>query len=50
MPHDAETATLGEERARLDAERAGKTDPVDVEKFTDSALDELEESLDGIDL
>ena len=50
MSHDDERATLEEELARLDARWARKTDPVDVENFTDSALDELEESLDGIDL
>ena len=50
MSHDDERPTLEEELARLDARWARKTDPVDVEKFTDSALDELEESLDGIDL
>ena len=50
MSHDDERATLEEELARLDARWARKTDPVDAEKFSDSALDELEESLDGIDL
>lgn len=50
MSHDDERATLEEELARLDARWARKSDPIDVEKFTDSALDELEESLDGIDL
>ena len=50
MSHDDERANLEEELARLDARWARKKDPVDIEKFTDSALDELEESLDGIDL
>ena len=48
--HEDERATLEEELARLDAKWARRVDPVDVEKFADSALDELEESLDGIDL
>ena len=48
--HEDERSTLEEELARLDAKWARRVDPVDVEKFADSALDELEESLDGIDL
>ena len=48
--HEDERATLEEELARLDAKWARRVDPVDGEKFADSALDELEESLDGIDL
>ena len=46
---DDERASLEEELARLDARWARRSDPQDVVK-SDSALDELEDSLDGIDL
>ena len=46
---DDERASLEEELARLDARWARRSDPEDVVK-SDSALDELEDSLDGIDL
>ena len=45
-----ERATLEEELARLDARWARRSDPIESTEFTDSTLDELEESLDGIDL
>ncbi|MBF90587.1 MAG: hypothetical protein CMP75_02340 [Flavobacteriales bacterium] len=48
--HDDERANLEEELARLDAKWARRTDPIEVGTVTDSALDELEQSLDGIDL
>ena len=48
--HDDERANLEEELARLDAKWARRTDPSEVGTVTDSALDELEQSLDGIDL
>ena len=48
--HEDERATLEEELARLDAKWARRTDPVEPGTVADSALDELEESLDGIDL
>ena len=41
---------MEEELARLDAKWARRTDPIESETVADSALDELEESLDGIDL
>jgi hypothetical protein len=47
---DDERATLEEELARLDARWARRTDPVDEVLTPNSALDELEDSLDGIDL
>ena len=46
---DDERASLEEELARLDARWARRSDPQDVVK-SDSALDELEDSLDGVDL
>ena len=46
---DDERASLEEELARLDARWARRSDPEEVIK-SDSALDELEDSLDGIDL
>ena len=45
-----ERATLEEELARLDARWARRSEPVGSTEFTDSTLDDLEESLDGIDL
>lgn len=45
-----ERASLEEELARLDARWARRTDPVEVVAKSDSALDDLEDSLDGIDL
>ena len=48
--HEDERATLEEELARLDAKWARRTDPIEPGTVADSALDELEESLDGIDL
>jgi len=48
--HEDERATLEEELARLDARWARRTDPVESGVVTDSTLDELEDSLDGIDL
>ena len=45
-----ERATLEEELARLDARWARRSEPVESTEFTDSTLDDLEESLDGIDL
>ena len=48
--HHDERATLEEELARLDAKWARRTDPVEEGAAPDSALDELEQSLDGIDL
>ncbi|MDC3298397.1 hypothetical protein OAU99_03375, partial [Candidatus Poseidoniaceae archaeon] len=45
-----ERAALEEELARLDARWARKTDPVEVVEKSDTALDDLEDSLDGIDL
>ena len=48
--HEDERATLEEELARLDARWARRTDPVEYGVVTDSTLDELEDSLDGIDL
>ena len=50
VSHEDERANLEEELARLDAKWARRTDPVELEGVTDSALDELEQSLDGIDL
>ena len=50
MSHDDERATLEEELARLDARWARRTDPVEPGVVADSTLDELEDSLDGIDL
>ena len=50
ISHDDERATLEEELARLDARWARRTDPVNPGVVSDSALDELEDSLDGIDL
>ena len=47
---DDERATLEEELARLDARWARRSDPVESGEFSDSTLDELEDSLDGIDL
>ena len=47
---DDERATLEEELARLDARWARRTDPVESGEVSDSTLDELEDSLDGIDL
>ena len=49
MSMDDERATLEEELARLDARWARRSDPEEV-TTSDSALDELEDSLDGIDL
>ncbi len=46
---DDERATLEEELARLDARWERRSDPEEV-ITSDSALDELEDSLDGIDL
>lgn len=46
---DDERASLEEELARLDARWARRSDPEDVVK-SDTVLDELEDSLDGIDL
>tara|TARA_B100001113_G_scaffold279322_1_gene233985 strand:+ start:3449 stop:6577 length:3129 start_codon:yes stop_codon:yes gene_type:complete len=48
--HEDERATLEEELARLDARWARRTDPVESGVVSDSTLDELEDSLDGIDL
>jgi predicted regulator of Ras-like GTPase activity (Roadblock/LC7/MglB family) len=48
--HEDERATLEEELARLDARWARRSDPVEPGVVTDSTLDELEDSLDGIDL
>ena len=45
-----ERATLEEGLARLDARWARRSEPVESTEFTDSTLDDLEESLDGIDL
>jgi hypothetical protein len=45
-----ERAGLEEELARLDARWARRTDPVEEVQKSDSALDDLEDSLDGIDL
>ena len=50
ISHDDERATLEEELARLDARWARRTDPVEPGVVADSTLDELEDSLDGIDL
>ena len=50
VSHEDERANLEEELARLDAKWARRTDPIELEGVTDSALDELEQSLDGIDL
>ena len=50
ISHDDERAILEEELARLDARWARKTDPVEPGVVADSTLDELEDSLDGIDL
>ena len=50
LSHDDQRANLEEELARLDARWARRTDPVELENASDSALDELEESLDGVDL
>ena len=50
VSHDDERATLEEELARLDARWARRTDPVESAVVSDSTLDELEDSLDGIDL
>ena len=50
MSHDDERATLEEELARLDARWARREDPEELGEVADSALDELEDSLDGIDL
>ena len=47
---DDERATLEEELARLDARWARRSDPVESGEVSDSTLDELEDSLDGIDL
>lgn len=47
---DDERAALEEELARLDARWERRTDPVESAEVADSALDELEDSLDGIDL
>jgi len=47
---DDERATLEEELARLDARWARRTDPVEEVLIPNSTLDELEDSLDGIDL
>jgi len=49
VSHEDERANL-EELARLDAKWARRIDPAESEGVTDSALDELEQSLDGIDL
>lgn len=45
-----ERASLEEELARLDARWARRTDPIEEVQKSDSALDDLEDSLDGIDL
>ncbi len=45
-----ERASLEEELARLDARWARRADPEEVVEKSDSALDDLEDSLDGIDL
>ena len=50
LSHDDQRANLEEELARLDARWARRTDPVELENVSDSALDELEQSLDGVDL
>ena len=47
---DDERASLEEELARLDARWERKTDPVEQPMQSDSALQQLEDSLDGIDL
>ncbi len=47
---DDERASLEEELARMDARWAQRSDPVIETSISDSALDELEDSLDGIDL
>ena len=47
---DDERASLEEELARLDARWERRADPVESAEVADSALDELEDSLDGIDL
>jgi hypothetical protein len=47
---DDERASLEEELARLDARWERRTDPEESAEVADSALDELEDSLDGIDL
>jgi hypothetical protein len=47
---DDERATLEEELARIDARWARRTDPVEEVLIPNSALDELEDSLEGIDL
>ncbi len=47
---DDERASLEEELARMDARWARRSEPVPEASPSDSALDELEDSLDGIDL
>ena len=47
---DDERATLEEELARLDARWERRSEPVVEAHTSDSALDDLEDSLDGIDL
>lgn len=47
---DDERASLEEELARLDARWERKTDPVEQSIPSDSTLQQLEDSLDGIDL
>ena len=47
---DDERASLEEELARLDARWERKTDPVEQSTPSDSTLQQLEDSLDGIDL
>ena len=50
ISHSDERASLEEELARLDARWERRTDPEEIPELSDSTLDELEDSLDGIDL
>ena len=50
ISHSDERASLEEELARLDARWERRTDPEEITELSDSTLDELEDSLDGIDL
>ena len=47
---DDERAHLEEELARLDAKWDRRSEPVEEASVSDTALDALEDSLDGIDL
>ena len=50
ISQEDERATLEEELARLDARWARRTEPEERGDIADTALDDLEQSLDGIDL